>query len=377
MVTDKTRRRLLKAALFGASAPLLTVACSSREQTRYSSPALIGCSILNRDKYFATVADIEGSPIHQIPLPARGHGVAIDKKGSLAVVFGRRPGAFFQPFDFHTGETLPIVATKPERHFYGHGVFSPDGQLLYATEGERGSSRGIIGVYDASRNFEKISELTGFGLGPHEIIMLPNGHLAVGVGGVHTNGRRPLNLETMSPSLTYISSEGKILDQVSLSDNRLSIRHLAYGFQQQSVESQSLQKQANTQGLVFCGQQYRGSPDDYPALLAVHRMGQPLVSFKAEPEQWARFNQYIASIAVVGDWVLATSPRGNCYGIWSVSTGELLDIESLPDASGVVVNQNAFKISSGAGRVISRPIQGDEKKYSSGIHWDNHWSSII
>ncbi|PKF77250.1 DUF1513 domain-containing protein [Vibrio sp. vnigr-6D03] len=372
MVTDHTRRRLLKAALFGASAPFLTVACSSRGQTHYSSsdlnsPALIGCSILNRDKYFATVADIEGSPIHQIPLPARGHGVAIHKNGSLAVVFGRRPGAFFQPFDFHTGDMLPIVAAKPERHFYGHGVFSPDGQLLYATEGEKGSSRGIIGVYDVARNFEKVSEFTGFGLGPHEIIMLPSGNLAVGVGGVHTNGRTPLNLETMSPSLTYISAEGKILEQVSLPDNKLSIRHLAYG----------IDDSIHTQGLVFCGQQYRGSPDDYPALLAAHRLGQPMVQFNAEPEQWARFNHYIASIAVAGDWVLATSPRGNCYGIWRISTGELLEIESLPDASGVVVNNNSFKISSGAGKVISRPVQGDEKKYSSGIHWDNHWSAII
>lgn len=60
------------------------------------------------------------------------------------MVFGRRPGAFFQPFDFHTGDMLPIVAAKPERHFYGHGVFSPDGQLLYATEGEKGSSRGSL-----------------------------------------------------------------------------------------------------------------------------------------------------------------------------------------------------------------------------------------
>ncbi|CCN50499.1 conserved hypothetical protein [Vibrio nigripulchritudo MADA3029] len=360
MVTDQTRRRLLKAALFGASAPFLPFGCASTS-SQQKTPALIGCSILGWDKFFATVADINGNPIHQLTLPARGHGVAIHRAGSAAVAFGRRPGTFFQPFDFVSGAAKPIVSSGPNRHFYGHGVYSPDGRLLYATEGERGTSRGIIGVYDVQNGYQKVEEFTGFGLGPHEVIMLPTGDLAIGVGGVHTNGRTPMNLETMSPTLTYLSSAGKVLEQVSLSDNKLSIRHLAH----------------NGQGMVFCGQQYRGSPDDYPALLAAHQMGKPMVEFKAEPEQWARFNHYIASIAATGDWVLATSPRGNCYGIWQLSTGELLEVESLPDASGVVVNDNSFKISSGVGRVVSHSLAGVEKKYSSGIHWDNHWSAII
>ncbi len=366
MVTNQTRRTLLKAALFGASAPFLTVACAAKGQPSHFEPALIGCSILNRDKYFATVADIEGSPIYQVPLPARGHGVAIDKKSSLAVVFGRRPGVFFQPFDFKTGAVLPMVTVQTKRHFYGHGVFSPDGRWLYATEGEQGSSRGIIGVYEVNENFKKVEEFTGFGLGPHEVIMLPNGNLAIGVGGVHTHRRNPLNIGSMSPSLTYLNPLGEILEQVSLPDNKLSIRHLAHSLTPQGEKD-----------LIFCGQQYRGSPDDSPALLAVHQMGQPMIQFKALPEQWARFNHYIASIAVTEDWVLATSPRGNCYGIWRISTGELEDIESLPDASGVVVSNHSFKISSGVGRVISKPPLGTAKKYSSGIHWDNHWSAII
>ena len=61
---------------------------------------------------------------------------------------------------------------------------------------------------------------------------------------------------------------------------------------------------------VLCGQQYRGEPDEYPSLLAMHTKGGQFESLNAEPEQWARFNHYIASIAASDDWIIATSPEG-------------------------------------------------------------------
>lgn len=69
----------------------------------------------------------------------------------------------------------------------------------------------------------------------------------------------------------------------------------------------------------------------------------PLKPLQAEPEQWARFNHYIASIAATDEWILATSPPGNCYGIWSKATGELVELAALADASGVVVRMVLFK----------------------------------
>ena len=41
--------------------------------------------------------------------------------------------------------TIPSIEG---RHFFGHGVFSPDGKLLYATENDFEAARGVIGVYD-------------------------------------------------------------------------------------------------------------------------------------------------------------------------------------------------------------------------------------
>ncbi len=358
MVTNEIRRRLLKAALFGVAAPLLPVGCASSQNN--PPPALIGCALKGRDQYQVVVADQWGMPLRRLPLPARGHGVAIHAGVGHAAAFARRPGTFLMVFDFQSGEVVKLMSASPTRHFYGHGVYSHDGQTLFATEGERATSRGIIGVYDVSHGYQKVAELSGFGVGPHEVIMMKDGTLVVGVGGVHTDGRTPLNLSTMKPSLTYLSQHGELLDQVALADHHLSIRHLAH----------------DGDNTVLCGQQYHGEPDAYPALLAMHQRGQQMVLLKAAPEQWARFNQYIASIAATDEWILATSPRGNCYGIWSKQSGELVELLPLPDASGVVVKEHEFRVSSGAGSVILQPEPYVKRAVNSNVQWDNHWSAI-
>ncbi len=360
MVTDTTRRSLLKAALFGSCVPILPFGCARHSAKPTQQAALIGCALTSRNQFSAVIADSEGQAIKQLPLPARGHGVAIHPNKSHAVAFGRRPGEFMMVFDYQQGEMLSLHPSGPKRHFYGHGVYSNDGNWLYATEGERGTSRGIIGVYDVANNYTKVDEFTGFGVGPHEVIIMPDGNLAIGVGGVHTNGRKPLNIGSMRPSLSYLSSNGEVLEQVSLPDHHLSIRHLAHDGSE----------------TVLCGQQYRGEPTDTPSLLAMHTRGGELLPLDAEPEEWARFNHYIASIAATSDWILATSPRGNCYGIWSKQTRKLVELSALPDASGVVVHGNKFQVSSGAAKVVTSHYPEKAKMMVSNVQWDNHWSMI-
>lgn len=358
MVTDNTRRSLLKAALFGAAVPVLPFGCAASQSAK--TPALIGCAIQGRDQYSAVVADEFGLPLRQIPLPERGHGVAVNKPRQHAVAFARRPGTFFIVFDYLSGQVVKAMSAAMNRHFYGHGVYSNDSQWLYATEGERGSSRGIIGVYDVAAGYKKVAEFSNFGIGPHEVIVMPDDSLAIGVGGVHTRGRAPLNLATMTPSLSYLDRNGDLVEQQTLSDHHLSIRHLAH----------------DGNDTVLCGQQYRGEPDDYPSLLAMHTKGSKIRPLLAEPEQWARFNHYIASIAANEKWILATSPRGNCYGIWSKQTRRLVELAALPDASGVVAHADYFRVSSGAGGVVTQYNPQQKKIIHSGIQWDNHWSGI-
>lgn len=354
MAIDRQRRQLLKRALALTSLPFIP-ACA---QVGARQPSLIGCALKGRSGYQAIVADREGIPIHRLDLPARGHGVATAANGH-ATVFARRPGDFMLVLDYHSGKPIKMLPASDKRYYYGHGVYSADQQWLYVTEGVKDTSQGIIGVYSVEQGYRKVAEFSGFGIGPHEIIQLEDGRLVVGVGGVHTQGREPLNLDSMSPSLCYLSSEGTLLDQQRLLDSKLSIRHLAQ----------------DGQGAVLCGQQYRGTPDDYPALIAIHKTGERLTSLKARADQWARFNHYIASIAADEQHILATSPPGNCYGVWDKHTLELVSLHSLADASGVVSTSEGFYLSSGSGEVIHQRA-ASVSRYRSNVLWDNHWQRI-
>jgi hypothetical protein len=64
-------------------------------------------------------------------------------------------------------------------------------------------------------------------------------------------------------------------------------------------------------------------------------------------DQWQRFHQYIASVAVDSERNLlcVTTPIGGCAAIYDLNTRTLIDDISLPDCAGaaVLANQNADK----------------------------------
>ncbi|AEX99960.1 hypothetical protein GU3_01020 [Oceanimonas sp. GK1] len=313
-------------------------------------------------RYVVQALNLDGSLRYALPLPDRGHGLAAHPSRPLAVCHARRPGSYLALFNHQQGRLLQLREADAGRHYYGHGVFSADGRRLYTTEGVRATSEGIIGVYELEgERLVKVDEFTGFGLGPHEIRRLPDGHLVVGVGGVHTQGRTPLNLDTMQPSLSYLdASTGAVLEQRGLADRHLSIRHLA----------------VTADGEVFTGQQYRGRPDDSPPLIVRHRRGSELTPLGGTPLDWARFNHYIASIAVTDDHIAATSPPGNCYGLWHRRSGELIRIAPLPDASGASADGGHIWLGSGLGGISRLNERGEESRWYSPWQWDNHWTLI-
>jgi len=365
METSLKRRRLLKAALMGAALPSvvsLVAGCSEKESQKACT--LLGCALSTDGSYAVVGADDTGQPLFRLPLPDRGHGVAAQRRhiGSLAVAFARRPGDFMQVFDYQRGVTLSQVDAEPDRYFYGHGAISDDGQWLYTTEGKRQTSEGVIGVYRLSSDGQvsKVREISGFGIGPHEIALYDAQTLVVGVGGMHTDGRTVLNINEMQPALVYLDiASGDVVERAELANKKLSIRHLM----------------VSHDGYVATGQQYHG--DDNAPLVAIHRRGEPMRQLTAEPEQWARFNNYVASIATLNGWIVATSPRGNCYGIWSLDSGEMIGLHPLVDASGASRDGDVINLSSGGGKMVTLNTAHTPDYHMTPVRWDNHWITLV
>ncbi|MEZ2693077.1 DUF1513 domain-containing protein [Psychrobacter faecalis] len=292
--------------------------------------------------------DADRQIVWQTTMPERVHDIVVqpisDKQKFSAknnqardvVVMGRRPSEKFWVLDTATGQVKFAIKASTHRHFYGHACYSLDGKLLYVTENDTLSLDGKVGIYDACDHYKKLAEYDSHGIGPHELIMHPDGEtLVIANGGIKTEqaSREELNLDSMRPSLAYLNRHtGDLLEQIMPEHNQMSVRHLAM----------------HDDGTVMIGIQFQGEKHINVPLVLTHKRGES--DFKAlmmPNDQWQRFHQYIASVAVDSERNLlcVTTPIGGCAAIYDLNTRTLIDDISLPDCAGaaVLANQNADK----------------------------------
>lgn len=320
--------------------------------------------------------DAAGAKAFEVPMPGRGHSFA-DRPGRAEVVhFARRPGTFARVIDVRRGTVAHAFETPPDRHFYGHGVFSPDGRLLYAAENDFEAGRGAIGVYDAADGYGRVGELGSHGIGPHDVRLLSDGAtLVVANGGIRTHPDMPrvkLNIPTMAPSLVYLDRrDGRLIEEVRLAPERhlLGIRHLAVA----------------PDDTVAFAMQYEGPAGDVVPLVGTHRPGGEVRLFEG-PEQVLRaMENYCGSAAFdpSGRVLGVSAPRGNVMTFWEATTGRHLASVTVPDGCGIApgAGPGAFMASSGQGGAVAveaesgsaRPLAGD---FVASGHWDNHLLAV-
>lgn len=319
--------------------------------------AVFAAAFMDRDGRFglATLAE-DGTIIDRSPLPNRAHGLAYDPHFNRIAAFARRPGTFAAIFDRKT-RAAPIVIASPEgRHFYGHGTFSRDGRLLYASENDFDNARGVIGLYDATNGFARLGEYPTYGIGPHDLSISLDGKVLIAAnGGIETHpdfGRTKLNLDRMEPSLALIDAgTGALIEKHDLPANlkQLSTRHIDL-----SASSD-----------IWFACQYEGPRDDLPPLIGRVRRGDAL-AFIDLPETTARnLANYVGAIAINREegLVAATSPRGGTYVVLDAKSGSLLREVPLAGASGIAAGPRGFGVSTETGLFDDR---------QSTVNWDQH-----
>jgi hypothetical protein len=322
----------------------------------------------DRGTYSAALFSLDDGDVRSVELPERGHDIALRPGSKEWVAFARRPGRFgvAVPTD---GRAPTWFTAKPDRHFFGHGVFSADGKLLYTTENDYRNAQGIIGVRDATDGYREIGEFSARGMEPHDVQLLSDGRtMVVANGGIKTHpdsGADELNLHDMKPSLVYIDlKSGDLLEEQTLAPelHQLSIRHLAL---------------AANDTVVF-GCQYRGPETDAPPLLGFHRLGEKPVIVPAPDDTQTVLKNYIGSVSADtgGSIVAASAPKGGLITYWDVSTRRFLGSCELNDGCGVAPTRHkaSFLLTSGLGWLVEADVADalDEKRRSSPYEWDNH-----
>lgn len=356
----------------GACATLATSAAAPIS-THAGSSTVIASTTRNRDGTFAAVLyDLESGLLNATALPARGHDIAVNPIDGECVAFARRPGTF--AVSFGTTNTRPptIFHTPANRHFYGHGIFSADGRLLYTTENAFETGTGIIGIWDVRARYKRVGEIQSGGIGPHDINLLSDGHtLVIANGGIQTHpdeGRQPLNLPSMVPSLAYVDiRNGDLIEQHQLLKNfrQVSIRHL------------DVARTGDTSDTVVFGCQFKGARTQNISLIGIHQRGHALHFLPTTPVLHRALRHYVSSVAAdrSGEFCAVTSSKGQSLIIIDVNQRRTIATHSFADVSGVAATDQAgrFVLSSGDGSLaradqnVSKPLP-TAPKWS----WDNH-----
>lgn len=325
----------------GAGSLFLTTLSARSENILDESKTLFSSCIKQADgKFGAIILNERAELITQIELPGRGHAVIFERNSNRAVAFARRPGNFALVFDVDGSMPTQTIIAPDGRHFYGHGVFSPEGDLLFTSENDFEEIAGKIGIYDVTNNFSRIGEFDSHGIGPHEILLMPDGKtLAIANGGIETHpefGRAKLNLSTMQPSLVFLNiKSGDLIEKHTLPEDmsRLSIRHMA------AVPNNS----------VIFGCQFEGTNSDTPPLVGRCDMGDGIRLWPVLPDNLLA--NYVGSVAVTidGKHAAISSSKGGVFVILETHNGNAVKTYQMNGCGGLTASQQGFVASSSRG----------------------------
>ncbi|MGO4706924.1 DUF1513 domain-containing protein [Microvirga sp. 2MCAF38] len=367
-MTGIDRRSFLAALSAAIAAPL----GSRLALAGTPEPLFVSACFDASDAASVAVFSLDGHMLFNTRLPDRGHDIAMRPSSDDLVVFARRPGNWAAIIDRNTGIVAKVITSPPGRHFYGHGVFSADGGLLYATENAMTTGDGLLGIYDAKAGYRRVGEMPSFGIGPHDLAFLPgHRHIVVANGGIKTHpgtGREILNKDEMEPSLALVDPQsGTVLVKTDLGAalKGLSIRHLA----------------VTATGEAVFGCQFEGDPNEMPSLVGTLTPDGKTRLLEMPEDDLDALKNYVGSVTLdaSGTIAAATSPRGNTIAFWDLTSGRYLDRRRMSDVCGVAAApmNGVFLATSGNAGVKLAPVASQELSRLGGTEldrwiWDNH-----
>jgi hypothetical protein len=142
--------------------------------------------------------------------PSLSHRVAVfEKKG---------PGGC--EIDLKENKLIRRIQPSKGCEFYGHGAYSADAKILYATEFDKQSYEGRMVLRDAS-DMKVIGEFPTHGDWPHDCQFIEDGKVvAVTNGGGHLEGGS-------LPNVAYISvPDGRLIERVTFDNELINSGHL-------------------------------------------------------------------------------------------------------------------------------------------------------
>jgi uncharacterized protein len=256
-----------------------------------------------------------------IELGFLAHGITPSPHDPRLLVLFEKHGPGCCVLDLVSGEILRSVQAGPTRQFYGHGVFSADGAVLYCTETAVDDRfEGYIAVRDA-RDFTLLGEFPSFGLAPHDCMLFDDGRvLVVTNGGGAVGGSDP-------PCVAYVDVERQaLIERLDVPDPALNAGHLAM-----TAAGDLVVVSAPREGL---------DPETSRGGLSLRPVGGEFRTARDPRDTTEKMLGETLSVAIHEETrtVGTTTPLAHLVTFWNLDTGELVKSLRVPNPRGIAVS---------------------------------------
>jgi uncharacterized protein len=317
------RRDVLRgAALLTLQTALGVVGCARMPRSRKGTVLGTG-RFLDKDTgqttYLLALFDLDRGGTKTVRMTFFGHGFAADPKAPHRGVIFEKKGPGCCEVDLASGTVVRPIATAANRAFYGHGAFSADGQLLFATENRLDAKDGLIAVRDG-RTLRELGQFPTHGKSPHDCQLIDAGRtLAITNGG----GRIDDSSAEAAPSVTFVEvHSAKLLERLTFETPRINAGHLALN---------------RRRDLVTISAPRDGLPTSDPGGVTVRSRGSAFATMTEPREVVTRMVGETLSLCIDegSSVVAATNPDGNLVTFWDLESRRYVKHLDLPAPRGL------------------------------------------
>jgi hypothetical protein len=274
-----------------------------------------------------------GGALARLPLLFLPHGFAPHPRRPWEAALLEKWGGGGAYVDLLQQKILRVLRPKPNHEFYGHGVFSVDGEVLFAVEMNLESREGVITVRDGA-TFRIIDEFPSYGQAPHDCVFIDGGRtLAITNAGAFVGS-------TPHGSVSFVSvADRRLLDRRPIDSTRINAGHIAMTedgeFAVVSAAREGLPKETALGGVSLCAGSDRLTLMSHPPEVTGRLAGEALSVCVHEPTRH----------------VCVTHPYSNLVTIWDLSKKILKRTLELDSPRGVTLTLDgrAFALSYGSG----------------------------
>lgn len=148
------------------------------------------------------------------------HGVIKNPLADHKVLVFEKKGPGAAEIDLKDNAITRRIKPAGGHAFYGHGAYSADGKLVYATEYDEMTYAGAMTVRDAE-SFEIIDDFPTYGERPHDCQFIDDGRVvAITNGGGALKGGA-------KPNVTYVEvGTGKLIEKIEFDNPLINSGHL-------------------------------------------------------------------------------------------------------------------------------------------------------